>query len=112
MHLNHNDDLCAQLGLNGHSQVRADYTYKNLWWTFEGAQVAFGFGDLDNSDCQRILEYLNHPSHNAPLVFVGWNEHHGTERQHTVYPVIRISVADGIQEPARDARKQILKAVS
>lgn len=102
MHINHNDDLCVQMGLNGRSQMRDTPCLRNLWWTFEGSMVAFGFGDLDESDYERIQAYLMHPSHEADIVFVGWHENHGTAMEMTVYSMVRIT-KDEVTYPHRVA---------
>ena len=105
-----NEDLCIEMGLRN-GQMRDPYDLHNLYWSFEGSHVAFGYGDLITYDYERILSYLSHPSHEADIVFLGWNEHHGTRWEQTIYPMVRISVKDGITYPHRDAREQILKVV-
>lgn len=102
-----NTARCSQLHLNPKGQMRSPYVYKNLWWTFEGDPEgeAWGYGDLDPDDLRRILEWIEHPSHAQDKVFVGWNEHHGTEWQQTPHPMVRISIEKAIEFPHRDAQE-------
>lgn len=105
-----NADLCARMGLNGSQQVRWDSIYKNLWWTFEGSNVIFGYGDLNIDDCRKIQQYLSHPSHETDIVFLGWDEYHPTSKRQGEYPRIRIT-KDDITYPLSEAREKIMKVV-
>lgn len=102
-----NQELLDQLGFKD-SQVRTMCVGRNVWWTFEGEDVAWGFGDLDPDDLRTILDWLSHPS-NGDKVFVAWNERHGTEFQMTPHPDIRISVEDSIEFPHRRANDKWAK---
>lgn len=106
-----NMDLCARMGLNPKGQMRVPYDKKNLYWTFEGSHIAFGYGDLDKADYDNIRAYLSHPSHEAEIVFLGWNEHHGTQWEQTAFPIVRITAKDGVSYPALEARRSILRTV-
>lgn len=103
-----NTAICFQLRLNPNSQMRSPYTYKNLWWVLGtesevlDKQDALGYGDLNDDDIQRILDWLSHPSQDGDRVFVGWNEHHGTDWKQTPVPMVRISYKDGVTHPNHD----------
>ena len=94
---NVDNELCMQLGLRD-GQIRAPYPYKNLWWSFDHDRSFFGYGDLNDKDCQMIYEYLSKPE-NRGKVFTGWNEHHGSQWQQTDHAMVRISWAAGITRP-------------
>jgi hypothetical protein len=76
-------------------RVLADYEFKNLWWVLDG--VTIGYGDLDRSDIEHIQYQLNEGE-----VFIGWNEHHGTDFQQVKEPMVRIT-KNNITYPHKDA---------
>jgi hypothetical protein len=80
-----------------------------LWWSFNNGLVSFGFGDLNESDFCKIFAYVTHPSHEGDLVFTAWDENHGGILEKTVYPIVQISLKDGITFPHREAVKRIMQ---
>lgn len=111
MNFNPRKELCAQMGLSTNGQIRTPYIYKNLWWVVEGQNSAFGQGDLDTNDVERMLNYLEHPSHPQDMVILCWDEHHGTKWQRTVYPMIRISRVDHITYPNYEAQQAVMNSI-
>lgn len=100
------------MGLGNHNgQVRDDAIYRNVWWALEGQNVAFGFGDLNQSDLDKILSYLTHPAHQAPMVVECWYENREVSLDYRTYPLIRISPIDGITYPYRTARIRTMSAI-
>lgn len=109
-----NEERCRQMGLNGKSQIRVPYVHKNLWWSLNGGETAFGYGDLDQADLARILDWVCHPSQEG-LVFTAWNEHHETPQQQMNVPMLRITLRDGITYPYRiqmEQRRAAMRVVS
>src|SRR5690606_37525823 len=96
--------LCAALGLSD-GMTRALHDHKNLWWSFDNGQSAFGFGDLNNRDLDDILHWLKSDPKRQAMVFTGWSEHHGTDSHQTAHPIGRISVRDGISVPHKHSHK-------
>lgn len=97
---------CDKLGLVD-GQMREPYIHKNLWWSFDLGETSFGYGDLDQDDLDRILEWVKeHDDRTRPLVFTGWNEHHDTEWQQTPVPMIRITALYGIVFPNTERQAQ------
>lgn len=91
----HNPEICERFGLSN-GQFFAEYKFKNLWWVLDGEP--FGYGDLRQEDITRIFERLE-----PDEIFLGWNEHHNTNLQQTMYPILRITNKT-VTQPDRAAR--------
>jgi hypothetical protein len=71
------------------------YLFKNLWWVLN--DITIGYGDLRAKDLDNIQMHLVDGE-----IFLGWNEHHGSDFQQTSYPTVQIT-KDKISYPRRDA---------
>lgn len=91
------DLLCQRMELKS-GQIRRIPVHRNVWWSFDYGQTAFGFGDLDAEDLMRIQLYLS-DEENRNKVFTGWHENHGTQVQHTDRAQVRVSWAAGATRP-------------
>lgn len=79
----HREVARERFGLTN-GQYFAEYRFKNLWWVLNG--VTIGYGDLRDEDLKRI-----HSALEPTDVFLGWNEHHGTQFQQLDLPVVWIN---------------------
>lgn len=106
MRFRYNEERCSAMGLNGRSQMRVPYVHKNLWWSIDNGETAFGYGDLDEADLLKMLHWVGHPCQTEELTITCWNEHHDTELQQMDEPMIRIRLEDGVTYPYRISRER------
>jgi len=91
----HRNVARGRFGLTS-GQFFAEYAHKNLWLVLDG--VTIGFGDLRDSDIERVQKELQDGE-----VFIGWHESHETQFQQTKDPIVRIT-KNSITYPHRDSR--------
>lgn len=91
------DEMCERFGLrDGQMRPPGPAFQKNRHWHVEGEDFSFGYGDLSQEDLERIQATLDDHE-----VFLGWNEHHGSNIQQTDFPMVRVTNQD-ISFPHRE----------